>query len=344
MGAYHRNGTLSVSSVKGLIEVSLLRLGGESRRGAATLDIDHYQRKFSHHCKSESLRLERQAGSGSGGHGKVACERCSDGGADSGYLILSLQCLCSETLVYGKFLKNTRGRSDGVRTAEKGQPGFLRCGEKAPGDSLIAGNVAVSPLLCGLDGLNGVGIRNRLHVGRIVDSVLNYLLVGLNHLGMLLCKLLLQIEEDGFQRSVEDVAGYAEGKHILAFQNGFLVHSAVLQALLRHSCDGSHDEGSVFHGKFREGIVRLETGLFHSGLVKSILIDENHSVAFAPFGVGLERRRIHRNEHITHITRSIDLGVAYVNLESGHSGNGAVRRTNLCGIVRESGKAVTVYC
>ena len=152
--------------------------------------------------------------------------------------------------------------------------------------------------------LNGVCVCNQLNVGSIIETVTENLLVWLNHLGMLLGELLLQISEDVLQRTIVNEASHSKRKHVLTLENGLVVHSAVLETLHCKGGDRSYDKSPVFHTKLNKWIVCLETGLGHSGFIKGVLIHKNHSMTFAPLGISLESSRIHRDKQVTEISGS----------------------------------------
>ncbi len=342
MGGYHRHRTLSVAPVESLIEVRLLGLGREPRGRAAPLHVDDDKRKLCHHRKSHSLGLQRESRTGGGRHRKVAGKGRAYRRTDAGYLVLRLQGLCPQTLVNRKFFQDGRRRRYGVGTAEERQPGLLRCREQPPGRSLIAGDVAVCPFRKILDRLDYIGVRYDLKVRCIVESVLQHLPVRGRHLRMLLGELPLQVFEDVVQRTVVDEAGHAESEHILALHDGLVVQAAVLEALGSHRGDGRDNQSPVIHTELLERVVGREARLAHTGLVEGVLVHENHGVALAPLGVGLQRRRIHRDKQVAIVARSGNLAVADMYLETGHARHGAMRGANLRRIVRKGGKSVAI--
>ena len=89
-------------------------MGGQSRGGAASLDVDYHERQFGHHRQSHGLGLERESRSGGGGHSEAAGEGRADRGADARYLVLGLEGLGPEALVDGQLLEYAGCRGDGV--------------------------------------------------------------------------------------------------------------------------------------------------------------------------------------------------------------------------------------
>ena len=77
-GSEYNQGTLTTAAIQGLLQVGLLGLGGQARRGAATLHVNQHEGQLSHYSQSQSLALERQTGAGSSGHCQVSGKRRSD--------------------------------------------------------------------------------------------------------------------------------------------------------------------------------------------------------------------------------------------------------------------------
>ena len=331
----------TVAAIKGLAQVGLLGLGRKTGGRAAALHVYDDERKLGHDGKSEGLALEREAGAGSGSDGEVAGEGSADGGADARYLVLGLQRLGAEALMDGEFLKDSRSRRNGIGTAEQREAGLLGSGEQSPGGGLVAGHVAVGALL-ELGGSHRIGIGDGLHVGGIVEAVVQDLLVGLDHLRVLLGELALEVLVDVLEGPAVDVAGHAEREHVLAFVDGLGVHAEILEALLRKGGDGRYEERPVLDVELGEGILGLESGLLHSGLVESVAVNEDHGRGLAPFGVCLECGRVHGDQKVAEVSRRVDVRASDMHLEAGDSGDGAVRRADLRRIVRESGQFVSV--
>ena len=159
---------------------------------------------------------------------------------------------------------------------------------------------------------------------------------------MLLREFLLQIGVDVIQRTAVDEAGHSEDKHILALEHSLLVQARVLQALKGQGADRGHDHSPVGHLQFLQRVVGLEARLFQSAAVEGIGVDDYHCGALAPFGIGLERGRIHCHEHVTEVSRSGHVLASYVDLEARNTRNGAVRRPDLSRIVRKCGEVIAI--
>ena len=75
--------------------------------------------------------------------------------------------------------------------------------------------------------------------------------------------------------------------------------------------------------------VRRVLGLLEVALVERVLVDDQRSALLEPVEVGLERRRVHRHEHVGLVARRGDLVIGDVHLEARHAVDGAGRCTDL---------------
>src|ERR1019366_4798474 len=85
---WHRR--LAVPAEHGMEEVRLLRLRRQSRRRAASLNIDYQERQLKRHGKADGLRLEIEARPACRGDTESPAESGSQGGPDPGDLVLGL--------------------------------------------------------------------------------------------------------------------------------------------------------------------------------------------------------------------------------------------------------------
>ena len=183
-----------------------------------------------------------------------------------------------------------------------------------------------------------VGVRDHLKVGGIVETVLKYLPVRGYRFRMLLREFSFEIGVDIVQGPVIYEACHAQGEHVLALVHRFLVHPEILEALFGERGDRGDDKVAVLHMELQERIVGLESGLAQACFIEGVRIHENHGIALAPFGIGHERGGIHRHEQVAEITGGVNRGIAYMNLESRHSGDRSVRCADFCGVIGKSGK------
>ena len=244
--------------------------------------------------------------------------------------------------MYGEFLKDGCRRRDRVGSAEKRPARFLRSGDETPGQSLVTGYIPVYSFFLNVRD-DGVGVGDRLDVRGIVVAVIHHLAVRLDHLRMLLGEASLKIGIDIVQRTAVDKAGHSEGEHIPTFVDGDHVKPAVLEAFLCQLCDRGDDDVPVLDAKLFERIAR-EARFRQAEIIEGILVYKHGSVSFQPLGVRLQGGWVHRHQHVTEVPGGVYLMAADVNLESRHTGDSPFRGSDLCRIVRECGKAVTIDC
>ena len=231
-------------------------------------------------------------------------------------------------------------RSNRIRTAEERKPGlFSRCDE-TPGRRLVSGNVPVCP---GLEpgGSDTVCICNSLDIRSIVETVKDNLAVRGYHLGMLLAEFLLNIIVDILQRAAVDEAGHSEGEHVLALVQCHIVQSAVLEAFLDKPGDRGADYVPVLNVKFFERVSSREARLGQPDFIECVRIDEDSGIPLEPFGIGLQCRRIHCDQHVAEISGSVYLMVSDMDLKTGYSGNRPLRRSDLRRIIRKCRQPVS---
>ena len=61
-------------------------------------------------------------------------------------------------------------------------------------------------------------------------------------------------------------------------------------------------------------------GLGQVALTEGIAVSDEHPARFESLHIDLERRRVHRHQHIGTVTRRMDLVAGDVNLKRGHAG------------------------
>ena len=158
---------------------------------------------------------------------------------------------------------------------------------------------------------------------------------------MLLPEAALEISVDVVQGTVVDETSHSESEHVLALVDRSDVKSAVLKAFFRQLGDRSDDDVPVLDVEFLKRIA-LKAGLVQAHVIESILVYKDCSVSLEPFGVCLQGCRIHGDQHVAEIAGGVNLAAPYMNLKTGHAGDGALRGPYLCRIVRKCGEAVAV--
>ena len=90
--------------------------------------------------------------------------------------------------------------------------------------------------------------------------------------------------------------------------------------------------------------VLVVTGLFEVPLVEGIVVQDERSTGAKPLELALQRRRVHRHQHVRRVAWGVDVVVGDVHLERGHAGEGALGRPDLCGELRQCCQIVPGEC
>ena len=138
-----RQRCLAVAAEHRLQQVGLLGLGGQPRRRAAALHVDHQERELEGDGEPDRLALQRDPGAGGGGDAQRAAERRAQRRTDAGDLVFGLEGRDAERLVLAQLVQDVAGRRDRVRAEEHRQPGDLPRGHDPVGDRGVAGDLAV---------------------------------------------------------------------------------------------------------------------------------------------------------------------------------------------------------
>ena len=235
--------------------------------------------------------------------------------------------------MYSKFLKDTCSGSDRIRSAEERKRSLLRSGQQAPGCSLVSGYIPIKSLFL-LSRLDCICVRDSLYVGRVIEAILENLLVRLDQFRFLLSELFLQILENILQRTAIDVTSHSESEHILTFCDSLSIKTAILQTLRSESGDGSGDDNPVLDMEFSDRILS-QSGPFKAILVKCIRVEKNHCSPLQPFCIGFESRRIHSHQQVAEVTWGRDLPASDMNLKTRHTGNSSMGSPDFRRIIRE---------
>ena len=108
-------------------------------RCTSTID----QRQLQRDRQPDRLRLERDAGTGRGGHPEAAAVGRAERRGDPGDLVLGLEGADAEVLQRRQLVQDVRRRRDRVRPQEQRQPGPLGRRDQPVGERLVAADRAV---------------------------------------------------------------------------------------------------------------------------------------------------------------------------------------------------------
>ena len=338
-GGDNHQGSLAVAAVEGLVEVALLGLGGQTRRGAATLHVDNDERQLGHHGQSQCFALQREAGAGSAGASQGTGIAGTDGAADTGNLVFGLEHTGSEALVLGKLNHDVGGGGDGVGTQEEAASALLAGGQQAPGGGHITGDVAVAALLhlVGVGNFEDVRMHHLQFVGIFVTFGQHGLVQGDD--GRLFGKFALQIGKGVVEGLVGGIEDDAEGEHVAALVGGLLVNALGVAYLLGEAGDGGLDDGVGTLQLVGEGVL-LVSGLLHGLVGEGVDVDDDGGTLLGPLQLALEGSGVHGDQYVAFVARAVDV-VTHMHLVARDTGDGVVRSTYLGGVVGEGGNVVS---
>ncbi len=284
--------------------------------------------------------LQRKPGTRRRRGGQVPCERCPDGGADSGNLVLGLERLHAEVFLLRQFFENRGGRCDRIRPEEQRQVGGSRTGDEPPCECCVPGDVGVLPLRQ----------RSWLHLEGVVELLRRDAVVVAGTERRQVCRgnRAISAELAGiplFDRS--ERAGVHPGhqpqrEEVLRPQHRPTLHPGTHQCLLGEFLHRSRQDMEPGQGTILEWtgfVVRLGK----VPLIERIPIDDDQRTRLEVVDIRLQRRRVHGDQAVGAIPRCEDVPVGDVHLERGDSGDRAGRRANFCGEIRERREVVAEH-
>ena len=174
--------------------------------------------------------------------------------------------------------------------------------------------ISEKPLKSALAAFHLIGIGEKFPGVGIVVTGIEYGTVGLDYL-VLAFELGLKVFVNRVTLTVEEVEHDAEGKHVLRFQHGFVVHTEVLQGLFGEFRDRGFHHLIVGEGAVHGGVI-LITGLLQSLLGNGVGVDNDDGAWTEPAHVGFDGSRVHGHENVAEVTGGVDGLVAEVDLEA----------------------------
>ena len=339
---HDRHRRLAVAAEHRLQQVGLLGLGGQARRGAAALHVDDEQRELGHHRETDGLGLERDAGAGGRGDAQLAGERRTDRGADAGDLVLGLERRDAERLVLRELVEDVGGRGDRVGAEHDVEAGLHAAGDQPVGQGQVAADVAVDPwrhrsrlhFVLDDEGLGGLaevppGLERR-DVG----------VADVRDLG----EPLAEEVDRGLGRPAVHPRQQPEREHVLG-PGGVLARQAELLDRLDGHPGQVHREDLevaqlVVGVTERRERVRRVAGLGQVAVAEVVGVHDDRRALGQVGQVGLERGRVHRDQHVGSVARGEDVVVGEVHLERRDTGQRALGCADLRGEVRQRHQVV----
>jgi len=271
-----------------------------------------------------------------------AAEGGADRGADAGDLVLGLEGRDTEALVLAQLVQDVGGRGDRVGAQEDRQPGLHATGDQAPREREVAGDVAVGPgrhrgrldLVAHHEGLGGLTeVPARLEGGD----------VGVADVG--------DLREPLGQEAFGGVGGTAvhprqqpEGEHVLRAGGVLAREPELLDRLDRHAgqVDGVDPEVGQRTGGVVDGVERVlgVAGLLQVALGEVVGVHDDRRALGQVGQVGLERRRVHRHQHVRRVAGGEDVVVGEVHLERRDTRDRALGGADLGGEVGQRHQVV----
>ena len=169
----------------------------------------------------------------------------------------------------------------------------------------------------------------------VVEASLHHLDVVLGD-GRFLGKFLAQEVGHEVQVAVEEPADQTQRKHVAALQDGLVVQSRVGQALFHHRGQRALDHAVGVNAHLAQVVVRLKLRLLQVVGAEGVGVDDDCSLRLGVAQLRLQRRGVHRHEHVAQVTRRVHLACSDVHLEAGDARQRALRGADVSGIVGES--------
>ena len=161
--------------------------------------------------------------------------------------------------------------------------------------------------------------------------------VGFRELG--LGELRLQPVDDRPAVAVEHPEGEAQGPHVLGPQSLLVGQAERLDRVESELRDVEADDLPAGEAVVLErvgGVARLG----EVARAELAFVGDDQPAGLQIVDVGLQRRRVHRDQHVGRVASGLDRGRAEIDLEGGDAEGRALRRADLGGEIREGGEVV----
>ena len=264
-----------------------------------------------------------------------------EGGADAGDLVLGLEGGHAEPLVLAQLVQHVGGRGDRVGAQEQRQPGLPGAGDQPVRQGQVAGDLPVAP---GRHRRRGHLVGDREDLGGLAERVPGLERGDVGVPDVRLGRELGRQEADrALGRPVVEPGQQPEREHVLG--PGRVLAG---QPELLHRLDGHPGQVERVHlvvgrasRRQRVGVVS-DLGQVALGEVGGV--GDDHATARQVGEVGLEGRRVHRDQHVRPIAGGHDVVVGEVQLEARHARQRAGGRADLGREVRQGGDVVAEHC
>ena len=263
----------------------------------------------------------------------------ADRGADGGDLVFRLEGRDPEFLQTREVMKERARRSDRIGAEEHVDASELAAGDQAQRERFRARDRAIKARLGGR-GRDMVLLERRAHLGRLAISVagVQRCNIGLRELRRL-GEFGLQPVDDRLAIAVEHPERQAQRPHVLAAERllvarpkGFTASSVSCEMLKWTTC---HLAKAAILQR-----VLVVSRLGEVARRKLAFVGDDQPAIAQRLGIGLERRGVHRDQHVGLVAGRIDRAGSEIDLESGHPEGRALRRADFGREIGEGRKVV----
>ncbi len=206
-------------------------------------------------------------------------------------------------------MQDVAGGRDRIRAEEQRASAFHRRRDESQRGRAVAGDVAIESRS---DSRGRHFVRAREHLGRlaVVEPGLEHFNVRLENLGRLL-ETALEVAERALDRPLIQPRQHAEHEHVAASE-----HRAIVQTHPMHGERRELGHIDFDHLEFVERMVgeriALVAGALDVGIGERFAVDDYHGVGRDIFDVRLERRGIHRDQHVGLVARGENLAAGKI--------------------------------
>ncbi len=257
--------------------------------------------------------------------------------AGRGDLVFGLHGAHTEVLVLGELVEDVASRGDGIATEEHRQLGQLACSDQTPSERDVAADVGV---LARWE-LGRLDLEPMLELlGRLAEVVAGIERGDVAEPDELVLELGLDPVERPLHRARIQPRDQAEREEVLRTFGVARLDSKRLGGLLGERSHGDFDN-SVAEQRIVGQRVGRVPGLRQIALLERVAVDDEETVWLEPAEIGLQRRRVHRDQHARLVARGRDVVIADLHLEARHTVDRACRGTDLGRVLRQRRQVVS---
>ena len=339
-GGQHRQWRIRIAAVNGLVEIGLLGLCRQARRGSTALPVHDHERQFRAHGEPHGFGLERDARTRARRNADHAAIRGADSGADRSDLILRLERADAQFAQVREPMQERRGRRNRVGTEHHGAVGEFAGGRDTERERLGARDAPVGACreLGGWQPEPGDARRKLLRFAIGVTRA-ECPDVGVADRGL----PREPARDPGFHRveaSVEHPEHEAERVEIFAASALALAQAEVLDRFQRQVGDVGHDDLEIGQRAVFPR-VPLIAGFRKISCREPVAVQNDQRAPVEERQADFQRRGIEGNQHVGRVACRGDRVTAEVDLVGGNTECRAGRRPNLRRVIGKSRKIGT---